>query len=60
MAAASRQPDGKERGQPQQGGRLHRGIPAGFASEYPAGINWNPHLRCSQLMREKPLVAQFG
>jgi DnaJ-domain-containing protein 1 len=43
MAAASCQADGKERGQPQQGGRLHRGIPASFASEYPAGINWNPH-----------------
>ena len=42
MAAASYQADGKERGQPQQGGRLHRGIPASFASEYPAGINWNP------------------
>jgi hypothetical protein len=29
----------------RNGGRLHFGMVAGFTSEYPAGINRNPHAR---------------
>jgi hypothetical protein len=29
---------------PLEGGRLQIGIPAGFMSEHPAGLNRNPHI----------------
>jgi hypothetical protein len=39
----------------RNGGRLQIGTPAGFMSEYPAGLNRNPHLIGNGSFAEWPL-----